>query len=81
MSLETTQPPKARIKLEDVLLPERRFSTKAIPGRLVSQETHKFILDTISKDPQLQALCLTNNNQKPPSSVQEIGAESNLNKI
>lgn len=51
---------KPRISLDDVLLPERRFTitSSASAGRLVSQETSDYILDTISRDAKLQALCL-----------------------
>lgn len=59
---------RPRISLDDVLLPARTFSiSHPSSTRLVSLETSNFILDTISKDPKLQALCL------PQSSIGSSG--------
>lgn len=63
---------RPRIRLDDVLLPDRRFSISSTPTQLVTPETTTFILDTIAKDPKLQALCLPPakclqlNNSLPP---------------
>ncbi len=54
----STPPKKKYIKLEDVLLPDRRFNTKGLPGKLVTQATSQFIKESIAKDEKLKQLCL-----------------------
>lgn len=54
-----SSPPKKKyIKLDDVLLPERRFITKGMPGKLVTPGTSEFIKQSIEKDEKLKQLCL-----------------------